>query len=60
MTAQLTPYQFERLIKLLDEKFKETDLAFYCGLRNNLTEQLQKETEKSNELLDKYFSAPIN
>jgi hypothetical protein len=55
MIAEVTPQQFERIINLLDEKFKETDLAFYCGLRNNLKEQYEKEKERQAEMLEKFL-----
>lgn len=60
MNAELTPYQFERIIQLLDEKYKETDSSFYCGLRNNLEDQYTKEIKRVTELMRKQFEATTN
>lgn len=53
MQADLTPYQFERIIQLLEKEFNNTDSSFYCGLRNKLKEQYQNEIARINKLLDK-------
>jgi hypothetical protein len=59
MDANLTPYQFERLIELLDKEYKKTDSAFYCGLRNNLQSQYNEGIEKQKTILEQFISLKL-